>query len=174
MWSDADGESFGHQPIQDNPQLSFDTDWIGVNRSWISNIDIRASNASVSYSFIFYFAYQDNISTLSAITDANNHVTGIKGTFQDLGDFQLDFTSSGAIQSTSDLVIRIEPMLDAGIVNELVLASFLPCKDGSPTICLDNGGRPQDKDPNFAAVQITINGKLFETMWANQIKVFAK
>ncbi|KAE9547251.1 hypothetical protein FO519_009536, partial [Halicephalobus sp. NKZ332] len=158
MWSDADGESFGHQPIQDNPQLSFNTDWIGLNRSWISNIDISASNASVSYSFIFYFGYQDTESTLSAVIDDNNHVSGIKGNFKDMGDFQLDFISSGTIQSRSDLVIRIEPMLDAGIVNELILASFLPCKDGSPAICLDNGGRPQDKNPNFAAVQITING----------------
>lgn len=60
MWSDADGETFGHQPIVDTKNDStsvtlFSTDWIRVNRSWVSQISVK-TNETVA--FIFYFAYQ--------------------------------------------------------------------------------------------------------------------
>uniref|UniRef100_A0A914Z635 Mannosyl-oligosaccharide glucosidase n=1 Tax=Panagrolaimus superbus TaxID=310955 RepID=A0A914Z635_9BILA len=157
MWSDADGETFGSQPIvdvKDNKTTLFSTDWIRVNRSWEAQISVE-TNETVA--FIFYFAYQDTVSNLSASYSVNT-LSSINGNFVPLGNFQLSFSSTGKIVNDASLIINIEPMLDAGIVNELILSSFLPCKDASSNICIDNGGRPPDQTPNFAAIQFTVNG----------------
>uniref|UniRef100_A0AC35G0M9 Mannosyl-oligosaccharide glucosidase n=1 Tax=Panagrolaimus sp. PS1159 TaxID=55785 RepID=A0AC35G0M9_9BILA len=158
MWSDADGETFGAQPIvdiKDNKVTLFSTDWIRVNRSWEAQINIE-TNETVS--FIFYFAYQDSLSKLNPVYTSKT-LSSINGNFGPLGNFQLSFSSSGKIVNDASLIINIEPMLDAGIVNELILSSFLPCKDASSNICIDNGGRPPDPNPNFAAIQFTVNGR---------------
>uniref|UniRef100_A0AC34FYZ9 Mannosyl-oligosaccharide glucosidase n=1 Tax=Panagrolaimus sp. ES5 TaxID=591445 RepID=A0AC34FYZ9_9BILA len=159
MWSDADGETFGSQPIVDinnkdkNKATLFSTDWIRVNRSWEAQISV-VTNETVA--FIFYFTNQDTVSNLNA-SYSSKTLSSINGNFGPLGNFQLSFSSTGKIFNDASLVINIEPMLDAGIVNELILSSFLPCKDASSNICIDNGGRPPDLKPNFAAIQFTVN-----------------